>query len=314
MKNLLAFFKGNTPATVGSIIILVFIILSVCATWITPYDAKKRVARGHQPPSAEFIMGTTRSGKDVLSQVIYAGRVSLLVGFGAGLIATLIAVLMGITSAYAGGRVDAFLMFITNVFLVLPGLPLIIVLAAFLGQVGPLSIAIILGVFGWAGGARVLRAQALSIREKEFVTAAEVIGESKWRIVVVEILPNMVSLIVGTLAGATLGAVMGQAALEFIGLGDPTVISWGTMLQWAQHNSALIVGAWWEAIVPGLAIAIFAGGLALFNIGMDQVSNPQLKGSKNLKRWKVLNDELEAQRKAKRAARAATGQDGALQV
>ncbi len=158
MKRLLAFFRGNTPATVGSIIILVFIILSACATWITPYDANKRVARGHQPPSAEYILGTTRSGKDVLSQVIYAGRVSLLVGFGAGLLATIIAVLMGITSAYAGGRVDAFLMFITNVFLVLPGLPLIIVLAAFIGQVGPLSIAIIMGAFGWAGGARVLRA------------------------------------------------------------------------------------------------------------------------------------------------------------
>lgn len=313
MKNLLAFFKGNTPATVGIVIILVFVLLSVFATWITPYDAKKRVARGHQAPSAEYVLGTTRSGKDVLSQVIYAGRASLAVGFGAALLATLIAVLVGITSAYAGGRVDSFLMFITNVFLVLPGLPLIIVLAAFLGQVGPLSIAIILGFFGWAGGARVLRAQALSIREKEFVTAAEVIGESKWRIVIVEILPNMVSLIVGTLAGATLGAVMGQAALEFIGLGDPTVISWGTMLLWAQHSSALIVGAWWEAIVPGLAIAIFAGGLALFNIGMDQVSNPQLKGSKNLKQWKKLNDELEARRRQK-AVGNKRNQDGVLPV
>lgn len=297
MKNILAFFKGNTPATVGTIIILTFVLLSVFATWITPYDANKRVARGHQSPSAEYILGTTRSGKDVLSQVVHAGRVSLAVGFSAALITTIIAVLMGVTAAYAGGRVDAFLMFITNVFLVLPGLPMMIVLAAFLGQVGPLSIAIILGVFGWAGGARVLRAQALSIREKEFVTAAEAIGESKWRIIIVEMLPNMVSLIVGTFAGATLGAVMGQATLEFIGLGDPTVISWGTMLLWAQHSSALIVGAWWEAIVPGLAIAIFAGGLALFNIGMDQVSNPQLKGSKNLKRWKKLNDELEEQRK-----------------
>jgi peptide/nickel transport system permease protein len=314
MKNLLSFFKGNTPATVGTIIVLVFVLLSVFAPWVTPYDANKRVARGHQPPSAEYILGTTRSGKDVLSQVIYAGRVSLLVGFGAGLIATIIAVLVGITSAYAGGIVDSFLMFVTNVFLVIPGLPMIIVLAAFIGQVGPLSIALILGLFGWAGGARVLRAQALSIREKEFVTAAEVIGESKWRIVLVEMLPNMVSLIVGTFAGATLGAVMGQAALEFIGLGDPTVISWGTMLQWAQHSSALIVGAWWEAIVPGITIAIFAGGLTLFNMGMDQVSNPQLKGSKNLKRWKKLNDELEAQRRAKQAANKGKSQDGVMPV
>lgn len=300
MKSIFAFYKGNTPALLGSIIVLTFILLSALSPWITPYSAEKRVARGHQPPSAEYILGTTRSGKDVFSQVLYAGRISLMVGFAAGLIATVIAVLLGVTSAYAGGKVDAFLMFLTNVVLVLPGLPLIVVLAAFLGQVGPLSIALILGLFGWPGGARVMRAQALSIREKEFVTAAEVIGESKWRIVVVEILPNMVSLIVGTFTGAALGAVMGQAALEFIGLGDPNVISWGTMLFWAQNNSALIVGAWWDAVVPGVAIAIFAVGLALLNMGMDQISNPQLKGSKNLKQWKKLNDELEAKRKQKR--------------
>lgn len=187
----------------------------------------------------------------------------------------------------------------TNVFLVIPGLPIAIVMAAFLGEVGPFAIALILGGLGWPGGARVLRAQALSIRQKEFVTAAEVIGESKWRIIIVEMLPNMVSLIAGTFVGATIGAIMGQAALEFIGLGNPNVVSWGTMLSWAQNSSALIVGAWWDAVVPGLAIAIFATGLVLLNMGLDQVSNPQLKGSKNLKQWKKLNDELEAMRRAK---------------
>jgi len=303
MKGILAFFKGNTPATLGSIIVLTFILLSVLAPWITPYDANKRVARGHQPPSAEHILGTTRAGKDVLSQVIYAGRISLLVGFGAALISTVVAVLLGITSAYVGGRTDAFLVFLMNVVLVLPGLPLMLVLAAFLGEVGPLSIALIMGGLGWAGGARVMRAQALSIREKEFVTAAEVIGESKWRIITVEILPNMVSLIVGAFVGATISAIMGQAALEFLGLGDPSVISWGTMLQWAQNSSALVVGAWWEAFVPGIAIAIFATGLTLINMGMDQISNPQLKGSKNLKQWKKINDQLEAERTEARVER-----------
>ena len=314
MKNIVMFFRGNTPAMLGSIIVGAFILLSVLSPWITPYEADKRVARGHQPPSAEYILGTTRAGKDVFSQVLYAGRVSLLVGFGAAMITTVIAVLLGITSAYVGGKVDAFLVFLMNVFLVIPGLPLILVLAAFLGQVGPLAIALILGGLGWPGGARVMRAQALSIREKEFVTAAEVIGESKWRIIVVEMLPNMVSLIAGAFVGATISAVMGQAVLEFIGLGDPNVISWGTMLMWAQNNSALVVGAWWDAIVPGLAIAIFAGGLTLLNMGMDQISNPQLKGSKNLKKWKALNAQLDVQRREKFMSSNNQSQDGALRV
>ena len=311
MKSFFAFFKGNTPATIGTIIITTFIVLSVLSPSITPYDANKRVARGHEPPSAEHILGTTRSGKDVFSQVLYAGRISLLVGFSAALISTVIAVLLGIASAYAGGITDAFIGFVVNVFLVIPGLPIAIVMASFLGEVGPLAIALILGGLGWPGGARVLRAQALSIREKEFVTAAEVIGESKWRIIIVEMLPNMVSLIVGTFVGATIGAIMGQAALEFIGLGNPNVISWGTMLSWAQNSSALLVGAWWDAVVPGVAIAIFATGLIFLNMGLDQVSNPQLKGSKNLKKWKKLNDELEAKRRQKASTDAKSDPIGA---
>lgn len=301
MNSILAFFKGNTPATLGSIIILTFIFMSAFAPWITPYDAEKRVARGHQPPSAEHILGTTRSGKDVFSQVLYAGRISLLVGFGAALLSSVIAVLFGVTSAYLGGKIDDFMVFIMNVMLVMPALPLMLVLAAFLGEVGPLVIAVIIGCTSWAWGARVIRAQTLSIREKEFVTAAEVIGESRWRIILVEIVPNLVSIVVGGFVGTALYAVLTQAGLEFIGLGDPNVISWGTMLLWAQNSSSLLVGAWWEAVVPGVAISIFGGGLALLNMGMDQISNPQLKGGKNLKKWKKLNDELEAKRQKKRA-------------
>ena len=299
MGNILSFFRGNTPATLGATIILFFVLVSVFAPVVAPYAPDKRVARGHQPPGAEFIMGTTRAGRDILSQLIYGGRTSLAVAFGAGLLSTLIGVIIGVTAAYIGGRVDSFLVFIMNIVLVIPNLPLILVLAAFLGEAGPMSIAIIIGSTSWAWGARVIRAQTLSIREKEFVTAAAVIGEKKWRIILVEIVPNLISIITGSFVGTTLYAVLSEAGLEFIGLGDPSVVTWGTMLLWAQNSSALIVGAWWDMIIPGITISIFGGGLALLNMGMDQVSNPQLKGVANIRKWKKLNDKLEAARRDK---------------
>jgi peptide/nickel transport system permease protein len=266
---------------------------------------KKRITRysrhdpGHEPPGSKHLLGTTRAGQDVLSQLFYGARISLLVGFGAGLISTLISVLMGVTAGYFGGKMDEFLVFIMNVVLVIPNLPLILVLAAFLGEAGPHSIAIIIGVTSWAWGARVIRSQALSIRKREFVTACEAIGESKWRIIVVEMVPNIINLIAGQFVGATLYAVLAEAGLEFIGLGDPSIVTWGTMLLWAQNNSALIVGAWWEMLAPAITISIFGGGLALLNMGMDQISNPQLKGGGSMKLWKRKYDDIQRQRLAK---------------
>ena len=298
MGKFLGFFKGNTPATLGVGIIVTFVLASLFAPVIAPYDPNKRVARGHEEPSAEHLFGTTRAGQDVLSQIIYGGRVSLAVAVGAGAISTFIAVIMGVSAAYFGGKIDEGLVFIMNVVLVIPNLPLILVLAAFLGEAGPMAIAIIIGVTSWAWGARVIRAQTLSVRNKEFVTACEVIGEAKWRIISIEIVPNLVSLISGSFVGTTLYAVLSEAGLEFIGLGDPSVVTWGTMLLWAQNNSALIVGAWWDMLAPAVTISIFGGGLALLNMGMDQISNPQLKGGGNLKKWKKLSAEIEAKRRA----------------
>ena len=296
MQRLLSFFQGNLPATLGAGIILFFVLTSVFAPLIAPYEPDKRVARGHEAPSADHIFGTTRAGQDVFSRVVYGGRTSLVVAFGAGLLCTVIAVLVGVTSAYIGGRFDDFMVFVMNIVLVIPNLPLILVLAAFIGEAGPLSIALIIGLTSWAWGARVIRAQTLSIREKEFVTAAEVIGESRWRIIIVEIVPNLISIITGMFVGTTLYAVLSEAGLEFIGLGDPNVVTWGTMLLWAQNSSALIVGAWWDMVIPGLVISIFGGGLALLNMGMDQVSNPRLKTGSYLKRWKIMQADIDATR------------------
>ena len=290
------FYRGNTAAVLGSLIVATVIIMSMCASLIAENEPNKRVARGHQPPSTELLLGSTRSGKDVFSQVLHGGRISLLVAFGAATITTIIAVVVGISAGYFGGRVDEFLMSFTNIILVFPQLPLLIILAAFLGQVGPLVITLIIGLSSWAWGARVIRSQTMAIRNKEFILAAEVMGESKWRIIFVEILPNLISIVVGGAMGTCIYALMAEAGLEFLGLGDPTIITWGTMLFWAQSNAAFVVGAWWDMVVPGAAIAIFGGGLALLNMSIDQISNPKLKTGAYIKTWRRMKAKVDMQR------------------
>jgi len=290
------FYRGNPTALLGTFIVGGLIIMSLAAPLIAQNEPNKRVARGHQPPSAELFFGSTRSGKDVFSQVLHGGRISLLVAFGAAALTTVIAVLVGISAGYIGGKTDELLMSVTNIVLVFPQLPLLIILAAFLGQVGPLIIAVIIGSTSWAWGARIIRSQTLAIRNKEFIISAEVMGESKARIVLVEILPNLTSIVVGGFVGTSIYALMAEAGLEFLGLGDPTVITWGTMLYWAQSNSAFIVGAWWDMAVPGMAIAIMGGGLALLNMSIDQISNPKLKTGAYIKIWRKQKAQMLARR------------------
>ena len=296
LKFLKRFYKGNPPAILGSLIVASIILLSLGAPVIAENDPNKRVARGHQPPSAELLMGSTRSGKDVFSQVLHGGRVSLLVAFTAAIITTVIAIAVGVSAGYFGGRVDEFLMSMTNIVLVFPQLPLLIILAAFVGQVGPLMIALIIGLSSWAWGARVIRSQTLAVRHKEFVLSAEVMGESKFRIILVEILPNLTSIVFGGALGTCIYALMAEAGLGFLGLGDTTIVTWGTMLFWAQSNSAFVVGAWWDMVVPGTAIALFGGGMALLNMSIDQIANPKLKTGGYIKTWKRMKLRLDQER------------------
>ncbi|GAB3522637.1 ABC transporter permease [Photobacterium alginatilyticum] len=263
---------------------------------LASHDPNKRVARPHVAPNAEHVLGTTRSGRDVYSQVLYGARKSLTVALSAGLIAMTLAVAIGVTSGYMGGKVDEWLNFVTNVFLVFPQLPLLIVLAAFLGQVGSVVITILLGVTSWPWGARVIRSQTMAIRNKEFIISAEVMGESKIRIILVEILPNLVSIVFGGFLGTVIYAMGSEAGLGILGLGDATEVSWGSMLYWAQTSSSLYTGAWWEMIVPAAALAVTGGALALVNMSIDQVSNPKLKTGPHMKLWKKLKKEADQRR------------------
>lgn len=273
----------NRKAVVGISILTFFTVLAVFAPQITGTTRPERfVSRSHLPPMSvnndqTHILGTTRQGQDMFAQIVWGARTTLGVGFIAGTLITINAILIGVTAGYVGGWVDELLSLAMNIFLILPGLPLIIVLASFLGQSGPLTIIVVLSLVNWAYGARVLRSQTLALRNSEFVAAAKVSGEPDWRIILFEILPNMTSLVVSSWIGSVLFAVLIEASLRFIGVGDANSISWGGILFWAQQNQALLVGAWWTFIPPGICIALVGLSLTLINYALDEITNPRLQ-------------------------------------
>jgi peptide/nickel transport system permease protein len=168
-------------------------------------------------------------------------------------------------------------MLLTNVALVIPGFPLMVVLSAYIPVHGIGVIIVVLSVTGWAWGARVLRSQMISLRSRDYVSSAAFSGDGILRIVFREILPNMTSLIAASFMGAAMGAILGEAGLEFLGFGNPQVVSWGTMLYWAENSSALISGQWAWIFAPGLALAVLGPGIAFINFGIDIISNPKLE-------------------------------------
>ena len=194
-----------------------------------------------------------------------------------GAIIATVQLLMGIFSGYAGGWVDAVLSTVTNVFLVVPGLVLLIIIAAYLPARGLMTIIVILAVTGWAWGARVLRAQAISLRDRPFVEAARMAGESRWRIVLGHIVPNMFGILVANFFGAALYAVLAEAGLEFLGLGNINNVTWGTMLYWAENQNAMLLGEWVYLLLPGLCILLLGTAFGLLNFAVDQVANPRLR-------------------------------------
>lgn len=280
----LAAFITNPKGMAGVLILVALVLFSVLAPMMSEYNPNRRAGKPHVQPGYEHVLGTTRMGKDVFTQLAYGGRVSLAVGFGAGFAAAAIGLAIGISAGYFGGRVDDILTFFVNVVLVLPGLPLIIVIATMVEQASPLVIGLVLAFTGWGWAARTIRTQTLSLRTREFVLSAELMGERKWRIIMVEIFPNMLSFVMGGFVLGTIAAILAEAALEFIGLGDPNAVTWGTMLFWAQNNLALQSGAWWEIWPPCIAIMLTGAALVLVNFAVDEITNPQLKASRKIGR------------------------------
>ncbi|UUM30173.1 ABC transporter permease [Vibrio japonicus] len=318
MKDLFKLILGNAYARVGLAIVSLFIFIAIAAPLITKHAPDKRTGNPHEYPGivvkaaqanpdgwvatnladdrrtmllskkADHVLGTSRMGRDIWSQLAYGARISLGVGFGAGITVCFLATVIGISAGYFGGRVDDALTAAMNIMLVIPQYPLLFVLAAFIGEAGPLTIAIIIGCTSWAWGARVIRSQTLALREKEFVKAAEVLGESSLRIIFVEILPNLIPIVGASFIGSVMYAIGMESIISFLGLGDPGTISWGIMLYNVQTSSAMLVGAWWEVLAPCIALTILVTGLALLNFAVDEIANPQLRSHKGMKRWKKL--------------------------
>jgi peptide/nickel transport system permease protein len=268
---------SNRKARLGMILLFMFFLMALLAPLLAPYDPRDSSFMAALPPSSEHLLGTTQAGQDVLSQLIWGARTSLLVGVLAGGLATAIALVIGMTAGYMQGIVDDVLSFFINLALVIPTLPLMIALAAYAPVQGLSLTIVVIGITGWAWGARMKRAQVISLRAREYISSARFAGERPMRIIFREVMPNMMSFVVMSFIGAANGAIGAEAGLAFLGLGDPNSISWGTMLFWANNGGAMLTGQWAWLAAPTLALSLITLSLTMINFGVDALSNPHLR-------------------------------------
>ena len=270
---------------VGMCLSVLFLLLAIVGPLVAPYNPGTSVSTTNgtpMPPSAAHLLGTTQVQQDVLSQLLVGGRSTILVSLIAGVAATALAVLFGLSAGYFGGWADDLLSMLANIFLVLPALPLLIVIFGFLGKGASPNdavIGVIIAITGWAFGARQLRAQTLSMRSRDFVDSARIIGEKSWRIMTFEILPNLIPVVATSFLFTVIYGVGTYTALSFLGVLSTSHWSWGTMLYWAQSAQAAqqVHLEWWWFLPPGLAVGFFGTGLALLNFGIDEFVNPRLR-------------------------------------
>jgi peptide/nickel transport system permease protein len=269
-----------TKAKAGAILLGIFVLAAIIGPLVVPYDPSFQnplPSLSMHAPEAAHLLGTTQSGQDVLSQLLVGIRLTLILAVVVGVVATALSVIVGVSAAYLGGFWDELLSLTSNVFLVIPSLPLLILLLGYLPQKGQTATIIVLSALGWPWGARVIRAQTLAIRNRDFIAAARETGEKTWRILAFEIIPNEISLITASFVNTVLYAIGASVALAFLGLADLTSWSLGTILYWAQSQQALQLGAWWWFAPPGIAVALIGTGLVLLNTGMDELGNPRLR-------------------------------------
>jgi peptide/nickel transport system permease protein len=272
---------------VGLALALFFTLLAIIGPYIAPFDPNASLTTTSgipQAPSIHHLLGTTQVQQDVLSQLLAGGRSTILVSLIAGIVATALAVIFGVSAGYYAGWLDDLLSMLANIFLVLPALPLLIVIFGFLSKSAApndLLIGLVISITGWAFGARVLRAQTLSMRNRDYVVSAKIIGERGWRIMMFEILPNLVPIVATSFLFTVIYGVGAYTALSFLGVISVSHWSWGTMLYWAQSAQAAqqVHIEWWWFLPPGLAVGLFGTALALLNFGIDEFINPRLRAA-----------------------------------
>jgi len=281
-RRFIGFWSEYTKSRIGVfglIIMLSFIAVSAPAPYLTTYSIKASEGNIYEvlkAPSSKHLLGTDELGRDMLTLVVYGGRISLLVGFLATIIAGVLGTLVGSVSGYFGGWVDDLLMRINDIFLVIPGLPLMIVLSALLGR-GIWNIIFVIGILSWSGTCRVIRSQVMSVKEKSFIESARAAGAGDTWILTRHILPNVLPLIVAQMVVQVGGAVLSESALSFLGLGDPTHISWGMILHYAFSCGALSSGYWWYLLPPGICVALVVLAFSFMGYSLDRIINPRIR-------------------------------------
>lgn len=266
----------NPGAVLGGLVLLVVVLVAILAPLISPYSPNKHVATPFTAPNSHFLLGTDDGGYDVLSLLIWGLRISLVVGFGASLISTFVGTIVGVVSGYFGHTTDNMLMRLTDFFLVIPTLPLMIVIADIWGA-NLFHIIIVIGLLSWTQGAIVVRAQARSVRSRAYVSRARAIGANNFRIIRSHVLPQVMPLVVANAVLTLAYAIFTEAALSFLGLGDPTEVSLGTMIEHAFQQAAISSGAWWAVIPPGALITIVVIACSLVGRSTEARLNPRLR-------------------------------------
>jgi peptide/nickel transport system permease protein len=279
--------RSNGKATVGTGLLALFCLVSLFPGVIAHDNPSAEIYGRALGPSAQHLLGTTAFGQDIFAQVIYGARPVVLIAFGVGLSATVLAMLIGVTAAYMGGAWDGVLSLITDVLLVIPAFPLLIVIASYLHGASTAVLIAVVTAVSWSYTARQLRAQALSLRNRDFLEAARVRGERSLYIILVEIIPTMTSLLMASFLTNALYAVLFSSGLQFIGLGNPNTVSWGTMLYWAENNEAFQTGQALWIIVPGLCIVALGAAFALLNYAFDEIGNPALRPVRSMRGKRV---------------------------
>jgi peptide/nickel transport system permease protein len=277
--NALKQYMHSPMGVVGAVMLLAVVLVAAFAPWLAPYDPKVRVEVTPDdiltPPDAQYLLGRDDAGKDVLSQLIYGARVSLIVGFAASFMSMFIGTTVGLVAGYYGGRVGNALMRLVDFLMVIPDLPLMLVIIAVMGR-GLLNIILVIGLLGWTYTARLVRSQVLSVKERQFVLRARSIGASNARIILNHIFPQVLPLVIAQAVLDISVAILAESSLAFLGLGDPMLVSWGMMLNFAFER-AISRMAWWFLLPPGFGIVWVSLSLVLIGNTLDQIVNPRLR-------------------------------------
>lgn len=276
LKGFWAIYRESRIGMFGLVLVFAFIVIALVAPWVAPYDPRALVGRPFERPGEDHILGTDQVGRDIYSQLIWGSRISLMVGLLASAFSVAIGTAIGLLSGYFRGPADSVLMRITDLFITLPNLPFMLILAALIGR-SVWNIILVIGITGWTGTARMVRSQTLSIKERPYVEAARSVGARDSQVILRHILPNVLPLVFANAIVGIVDAILAESGLSFLGLGDPTKPSWGLILRYANEAGAIATGRFWFVIPPGVCIMLIAIGFAFSSYSLDHILNPRLR-------------------------------------